>query len=1222
MNIGRTEELRAALKERILILDGAMGTMIQEYRLDEKGYRGSRFADWHCDLKGHNDLLCLTKPEIIRAIHDVYISAGADIIETNTFNANAISLADYDMSDLAYEINLEAARIAKAAAIEGRPDSPVFVAGAIGPTNKTLSMSPNVSDPGYRAVDFKTVVRAYYDQARGLLDGGVDILLVETIFDTLNAKAALFAIDQLFEERDITLPLMISGTITDSSGRTLSGQTLEAFLISIQHAKPFCVGLNCALGAAEMRSYLEVLSRESDCFVHTYPNAGLPNELGGYDESPSEMCHHIVDFANAGLVNIVGGCCGTTPEHIRHMADHLRDTHPRVPPVRTARTAFSGLEPLIIRPDTNFINIGERTNVTGSRAFSKLILQSKYDEALTVALQQVEAGAQIIDINMDEALLDSEAAMRRFINLVMSEPDIARVPVMIDSSKWSVIEAGLQCVQGKSIVNSISLKEGVYVFLQQAKLARRYGAAVVVMAFDEEGQADTMERKVSICERAYRLLTGRLHFPPEDIIFDPNIFAVATGIPEHQNYAVDFIEAIRRIKEICPGVRISGGVSNLSFSFRGNDHVREAMHSAFLYHAIRAGMDMGIVNAGMIGVYNEIEPTLLRLVEDVLFNRNDDATDKLIAYAESHKNVGAGALPEQDLAWRQWPLQKRITHALVRGIDAFVAADMDEAIATCDSALQVIEVMLMSGMSVVGDLFGSGQMFLPQVVKSARVMKKSVAHLTPHIHAEKIAGNASTKGKILLATVKGDVHDIGKNIVGVVLGCNNYEVIDLGVMVPLDKIIETALHERVDIIGLSGLITPSLDEMIYVAREMQRREMQLPILIGGATTSRTHTALKIEPEYDGPVIHVLDASRSVTVASSLLSSDPEQKSQFISETKAAYADIRERKNLQGNSRRLTSFAHARSNPFQIDWSSYCPPPPCHPGLHLVRPDIDTLIPFIDWTPFFQTWELAGKYPKILEDPFIGNEAKKLLEDANALLNRMKDEQWPMMKGVVGIFPAASTMDDILVSTGKTTVTIPCLRQQVEKAAGQSYLSLCDFIAPRSQDGTFNDWIGAFAVTAGHGINTHVAEYEAAHDDYHAIMIKALADRLAEAMAEWLHWQVRVHYWGYAPEEVLNYDGLIDEKYQGIRPAPGYPACPDHTQKHILFSLLDVPNQAGIQLTEHYAMYPAASVSGWYFSHPAARYFPISKIGEDQLSHYCQRHNTDLTEGRKWLSTLL
>lgn len=1222
MNSGRTEELRAALKKRILILDGAMGTMIQEYRLDESGYRGSQFADWHCDLKGHNDLLCLTRPEIIRAIHDAYISAGADIIETNTFNANAISLADYDMPDLAYVINLEAAKIAKAAATEGHLDKPIFVAGAIGPTNKTLSMSPNVSDPGYRAVDFKTVVRAYYDQARGLLDGGVDILLVETIFDTLNAKAALFAIDQLFEERDITVPLMISGTITDSSGRTLSGQTLEAFLISIQHAKPFCVGLNCALGAAEMRSYLEVLSREADCFVHTYPNAGLPNELGGYDESPAEMCHHIVDFANAGLVNIVGGCCGTTPEHIRHMADHLQGVYPRVPPARIGRTAFSGLEPLIIRPDTNFINIGERTNVTGSRAFSKLILQAKYDEALTVALQQVEAGAQIIDINMDEALLDSEAAMRRFVNLVMSEPDIARVPVMIDSSKWSVIEAGLQCVQGKSIVNSISLKEGVHVFLQQAKLARRYGAAVVVMAFDEEGQADTMERKVSICERAYRLLTGRLHFPPEDIIFDPNIFAIATGIPEHRNYAVDFIEAIRRIKEICPGTRISGGVSNLSFSFRGNDPVREAMHSAFLYHAIRAGMDMGIVNAGMIGVYNEIEPTLLQLVEDVLFNRNDDATDKLIAYAESHKNVGSGALPEQDLAWRQWPLQKRITHALVRGIDAFVTADMDEAMAICDSALQVIEVMLMSGMSEVGDLFGSGQMFLPQVVKSARVMKKSVAHLTPYILAEKAAGNASTKGKILLATVKGDVHDIGKNIVGVVLGCNNYEVIDLGVMVPLDKIIETALQERVDIIGLSGLITPSLDEMIYVAREMQRREMQLPMLIGGATTSRTHTALKIEPEYAGPVVHVLDASRSVTVAAALLSSDPEQKNQFISETKAAYAEIRERKNLQSNSRKLTSFAYARSNPFQIDWASYCPPPPRKPGIHFVSPDIGTLIPFIDWTPFFQTWELAGKYPKIMDDPMVGVEATKLFADANALLSRMKHEQWPMPKGVVGIFPAASTMDDILVNKGNTSVTITCLRQQVEKAAGQSYLSLCDFIAPLGQDGTFNDWIGAFAVTAGDGIDAHVAAYEVAHDDYHAIMVKALADRLAEAMAEWLHWQVRVNYWGYAPGEVLNYDGLIDEKYQGIRPAPGYPACPDHTQKRILFSLLDVSSQTGIQLTEHYAMYPAASVSGWYFSHPAARYFPISKIGEDQLSHYCQRNNTELTEGRRWLSSLL
>jgi 5-methyltetrahydrofolate--homocysteine methyltransferase len=1221
------QRLREQLERRILLLDGAMGTMIQRHRLEEADYRGERFAHWSSDLKGNNDLLCLTRPDIIQAIHRQYLEAGADILETNTFNATAISLADYGQEELAYEINVEAARLARQAADafeQADPSRPRFVAGALGPTNKTLSLSPDVNDPGYRAVTFEAVRAAYYEQARGLLDGGADLLMVETIFDTLNAKAALFAIDQLFEDRGEIWPVIISGTITDASGRTLSGQTVEAFWISIAHARPICVGLNCALGAAEMRPHLEALSRIADCYVHAYPNAGLPNEMGEYDQSPHQMCGFIEDFIQSGLVNIVGGCCGTTPEHIRHMAAHLHNAPPRRSATPQPWMHLSGLEPLVIRPETNFVNIGERTNVTGSRKFARLILEDRYPEALSVALQQVEGGAQILDVNMDEGLLDSEAAMTRFLNLLMAEPDIARLPVMVDSSKWTVIEAGLRCVQGKCIVNSISLKEGEEVFLHQARLARRYGAAVVVMAFDEDGQADTEERKVAICQRAYRLLREKLDFPAQDIIFDPNIFAVATGIPEHNGYAVAFMEATRRIKALCPGVRISGGVSNLSFSFRGNDLVREAMHSAFLFHAIRAGMDMGIVNAGMMTIYADIPADLLELVEDVLFDRRADATERLTTYAEAH----AGAREEKAekaLAWRSLPLPKRMEYALVKGLDAFIEEDTEEARRQSASALEVIEGLLMDGMSVVGDLFGSGQMFLPQVVKSARVMKKAVAWLTPYIEAEKKAGDTSAKGRILLATVKGDVHDIGKNIVGVVLGCNNYEVIDLGVMVSLERILETAIAEKADVIGLSGLITPSLDEMVYVAKEMQRRGLQLPLLIGGATTSRTHTAVKIEPEYDGPVIHVLDASRSVPVVSALLSQDPGPREALLSDTRRDYARIREQRLNRAAAREMLSLEQARENAFRPDWSSYRPPAPLRPGLHIFeRVALRELTPFIDWTPFFQTWELAGRYPDILRDPLVGTEAARLYRDARSLLEAVVEGGWLEARAVAGLFPAASEGDDILLwPDGKrheSPLRLHHLRQQVRKTAGQPNYCLSDFLAPAGSG--VEDWLGAFAVTAGIGIEDRVAAFEADLDDYNAIMLKALADRLAEALAEWLHREVRTRLWGYSPDEQLDNQHLIAESYRGIRPAPGYPACPEHSEKASLWTLLDVERHTGIQLTDNYAMYPASSVSGWYFSHPDSRYFPVSTIGEDQLQDYARRKGISPDEARRLLGPVL
>ncbi|MCB9312161.1 MAG: methionine synthase [Lewinellaceae bacterium] len=1220
----QNKALSEAIQQRILILDGAMGTMIQRHQLDEAAYRGERFRDWHRDLKGNNDLLCLTQPEIIRRIHLEYLAAGSDILETNTFNANAISMADYGMEDLAYEINVAAATLAREAADQAThdwPEKPRFVAGALGPTNRTLSLSPDVNDPGYRAITFDELRLAYYDQARGLIDGGVDILLIETIFDTLNAKAAIFAIDQLFEERDIRLPIMISGTITDASGRTLSGQTVEAFWISVAHARPFCIGLNCALGAKEMRPYVEVLSRIANCYVHAYPNAGLPNEMGEYDQTPHQMCGFIDDFAQSGLVNIVGGCCGTTPDHIRHMAEHVREVPPRPLQQPRPHTRLSGLEPLVIRADTNFVNIGERTNVTGSRKFARLIREGNYSEGLAVALQQVEGGAQILDVNMDEGLLDSEAAMTRFLNLMMAEPDIARLPVMIDSSKWSVIEAGLKCVQGKCVVNSISMKEGVPEFLRQARLARRYGSAVVVMAFDEDGQAETIERKVSICERAYRLLTGKLGFSPEDIIFDPNIFAVATGIAEHNEYAINFIEATRLINQRCPGAKVSGGVSNLSFSFRGNHQVREAMHSAFLYHAIRAGMDMGIVNAGMMTVYADIPADLLELVEDVLFNRRPDATERLTDYAEEHADDQHNR-PEKQLEWRQWPVAKRIEHALVRGIDEFIEADTEAIRQELPAALQVIEGPLMDGMNVVGDLFGSGQMFLPQVVKSARVMKKAVAYLTPFIEAEKQVGDSQTKGKVLLATVKGDVHDIGKNIVGVVLACNNYEIVDMGVMVPLEKILQTAVDEKVDVIGLSGLITPSLDEMVYVAREMKRRRMDLPLLIGGATTSRTHTAVKIEPEYDGPVIHVLDASRSVPVVSHLLTKDVQAREQLLAETRADYERIRVQRERRQSTRELITLEAARANHKPTDWTDYQPPVPVRPGRHVLDPlDLAVLREYIDWTPFFQTWQMAGKYPGILTDPVVGTEASRLFEDAQLMLDRIIRESWLQAKAVFGLFPASSTPeDDIVLQVDDRAVSLHMLRQQVRKAEGNVHYSLADFIAPQSSG--VRDYMGCFAVTAGMGLEPHIRRFEADHDDYQAILLKALADRLAEAAAEWLHEQVRSVYWGYESGRSWSNEELIAEQYRGIRPAPGYPACPEHSEKQTLWSVLDVEGQTGISLTENFAMYPTASVSGWYFSHPDSRYFPISRIGEDQLHDYARRKGWDLATAQRWLAPLL
>jgi 5-methyltetrahydrofolate--homocysteine methyltransferase len=1214
--------LHKIIQDRILLLDGAMGTMIQRYKLNEADYRGERFKDHLSDLKGNNDLLTLTRPEIITAIHEAYLEAGADIIETNTFNGTRISQSDYHLAHLAYELNYQSAFLAKQAVTKFNntdPSRPRFVAGAIGPTNKTASISPDVNNPGYRAVSFDELEENYYEQAAGLIDGGADILLIETVFDTLNCKAALFAVQRLKEERQSDIPVMVSGTITDASGRALSGQTPEAFYISVSHADLFSVGLNCALGAKELRPHLEALSNIADCYISAYPNAGLPNDLGAYDQSPEEMKNYIRDYAASGLVNIIGGCCGTTPDHIRLMAEAIRDVAPRQIPVKKKYTSFSGLEPLIMRENINFVNIGERTNVTGSRKFAKLIAQNQYTEALQVAAQQVENGAQVIDINMDEGLLDSEKAMQDFLHLVMSEPDIAKVPVMIDSSRWSVIEAGLKCVQGKCIVNSISLKEGEDEFIRQAKLVRKYGAAVVVMAFDEEGQADTIDRKVHICKRAYRILTETVRFAPEDIIFDPNIFAVATGIPEHNDYAINFIEATRILKQECPGVKISGGVSNISFSYRGNEKVREAMHSAFLYHAIKAGMDMGIVNAGMIEVYEEIDKPLLKLVEDVLFNRNDKATEVLTQYAEQISELGKTI--QRDELWRNNSVESRLSHALIKGITDYIEADTAEAMQKYISPLKVIEGPLMDGMNTVGDLFGEGKMFLPQVVKSARVMKRAVAWLTPYIEAEKSGTASRAKGKIIMATVRGDVHDIGKNIVGVVLACNNYDIVDLGVMVSAERILNAAEEHHADVIGLSGLITPSLDEMVYVAAELQRRGFSIPLLIGGATTSRTHTALRIEPQYDAPVIHVTDAGRSVGVVSNLLSEVPGVKEHFIQSVKEDYAILRQKRNAADRDKAYISISEARSKGFKTDWDMYTPPVPNTAGITIFE-DVDPrlLVDYIDWTPFFASWQLKGKYPEIFNDPVVGEEAKSIYAYAREMLGLIVREKRLKTKAVVGIFEANSTEDDIEVNLqpfNKSNITLHFLRQQRKKADGNPYYCLADYIAPKASGK--KDYIGAFAVTSGIGIEKWVKEYEDAHDDFSAIMMKALADRLAEAMAEYMHEKIRTEIWAYTPTEKLSVEALIDESYRGIRPAPGYPACPDHTEKDALWQLLDVENHTGMILTESKAMYPAASVSGWYFAHPDAKYFGLGNVSKDQITDYARRKNMPEKEVERWLA---
>ena len=1215
----RLELLPRLLRERILLLDGAMGTMIQSYKLGEADYRGSRFKDWPRDLKGNNDLLVLTRPDIIEAIHTAYLDAGADIIETNSFNSTAISMADYGMQSLVPELNQTAAVLARRVAdrAEAADSRPRYVAGVLGPTNRTASLSPDVNDPGFRNIEFRQLVDAYAEAVRGLLDGGADLLMVETIFDTLNAKAAIFAIDAHFAATGERVPVWISGTITDASGRTLSGQTTEAFWNSVVHARPLVVGLNCALGARQLRQYVQDLSRVAPVFVSSHPNAGLPNAFGGYDETPETMAEVIRDFAEGGMVNIVGGCCGTTPAHIRAIAEAVRGRPPRVPPSPEKHCRLSGLEPLTIGPLTNFVNVGERTNVTGSRRFAKLVLEGNYEAALEVARQQVESGAQIIDVNMDEGMLDAERAMATFLRLVASEPGISRVPVMVDSSKWAVIEAGLRCLQGKGVVNSISLKEGEEAFVQHAELVRRYGAAVVVMAFDEQGQADTADRKVQICRRAYKILTERVGFAPEDIIFDPNIFAIATGIEEHNGYAVSYFEATRAIKAQLPHALVSGGVSNVSFSFRGNDPVREAIHSVFLYHAIHAGMDMGIVNAGQLAIYDDIPPELRERVEDVVLNRRADATERLLEVADTVR--GQATQPVKDLSWRDAPVEERLAHALVEGIADFIVEDTEEARKQVQRPIEVIEGPLMRGMNVVGDLFGSGRMFLPQVVKSARVMKRAVAHLIPFIEAEK-AANADTrpKGRVLMATVKGDVHDIGKNIVGVVLQCNNYEVIDLGVMVPSAKILETAREKQVDLIGLSGLITPSLEEMSFVAGELQHAGFTTPLLIGGATTSRVHTAVKIAPQYQSPVVHVLDASRAVGVAARLLSDD--QREEFTLGVAKEYQTIREQRAAERTEERLTPIAEARRNRLVVDWKAVPPPRPTFLGIRQIAPyPLEDLVEWIDWTPFFQTWELRGHYPAILDDPEQGSAARSLFKDANALLETIVKERLIEARAVFGFLPAAASGDDIEISSengkGKLT-TIRTLRQQMSRQPGRPNLALADFVAPR--DSGVTDYIGLFAVTAGHGIEKVVKQFEQANDDYSAILTKALADRLAEALAERLHARVRREFWGYAGDESLDQLAIVREQYQGIRPAPGYPACPDHTEKRTLFELLSAEDRAGIRLTESFAMLPAASVSGYYFWRPESHYFGVGKIGKDQIEDYARRKGMSVAEAERWL----
>lgn len=1259
-------DIRKELKKRILIIDGAMGTMIQRYKLTEEDFRGERFKNHPKDVRGNNDLLNITRPDVIREVHAAYLDAGADIIETNTFSTQRISMADYGMEDLSYELSFEGARIAKEIATvytQKNPEKPRFVAGAIGPTNRTLSMSPDVNDPGFRAISYEQLEEAYYEQVRGLIDGGADLLLVETIFDTLNAKAAIFAIKRyeaelneklenkeevsanlskhIFQEGKaslskgerprVRLSIMISGTITDASGRTLSGQTVEAFLNSMRHGDLLSIGLNCALGAKDMRPHIEELSEKADMFVTAYPNAGLPNEFGEYDETASQTANLVEDFLASGFVNVIGGCCGTTPDHIKAMAERAKKYPPRRVPEREPFMRLSGLESVIIKPETMFVNIGERTNVTGSPKFAKLILSGDFDAALSVARQQVEGGAQIIDVNMDEGMLDSEASMVKFLNLIASEPDIAKLPIMIDSSKWSVIEAGLKCLQGKGIVNSISLKEGEEKFKEYAHKIKQYGAATVVMAFDEQGQADSLERRIAICKRSYDILVNEVGFPAQDIIFDPNILTVATGLEEHNNYAVDFIEATRWIKQNLPLAKVSGGVSNISFSFRGNNTVREAMHSAFLYHAIKAGLDMGIVNAGMLEVYEEIPKELLEKVEDVLLNRRPDATEILVDFAETVKNKGKAVVKSEE--WRNGTVQERLSHSLIKGIIDYLDIDVEEARLQYAKPLEVIEGPLMDGMNIVGDLFGAGKMFLPQVVKSARVMKKAVAILMPYIEAEKVVGTSSSAGKVLMATVKGDVHDIGKNIVGVVLACNNFEVIDLGVMVPANKIIEEARKHQVDIIGLSGLITPSLDEMVHFAKEMEREGFNIPLLIGGATTSRIHTSVKVDPHYHGAVVHVLDASRSVGVCSNLL--NKEIGKTYTETLKNDYLQTRDNYNKKKVEKVFLKLDDARKNQYQISLNGAIPKAPTFTGIKVLDNfPLEELVSYIDWTPFFHTWELRGSYPRIFEDSFVGVEAKKLFADAQKLLKRIVDEKLFTAKAVFGFWPASAVGDDIILEVeseklkvesfeqtnhqqSTKLITIHTLRQQAEKPKGEAHYALSDFIAPKETG--IQDYFGGFAVTTGHGCDELVAEFEKDHDDYNSIMTKALADRLAEAFAEKLHEMVRKDYWGYAKDESLGSEDLIKEKYQGIRPAPGYPACPDHTEKGTLWKLLDVENNIGLKLTESYAMYPTAAVSGFYFAHPEARYFGLGKIDKDQVVDYAKRKGIDLEEAERWLS---
>jgi 5-methyltetrahydrofolate--homocysteine methyltransferase len=1227
MNTAAETTLRRLAAERILVLDGAMGTMIQALSLDEQGYRGARFDAWNREVRGNNDLLNLSRPDAVRAIHLAYFRAGADMVSTNTFSSTRIAQADYGMAEIAYELNLEGARLAREAAqvAEGEDGRPRFVAGAIGPTNRTASISPDVSNPGFRAVTFDDLRVAYAEQVRGLIDGGVDALLIETIFDTLNAKAAIYAIAEVSEERRVRLPVMISGTITDRSGRLLSGQTPEAFWNSVAHAAPISIGLNCALGAKQMRAHIAELARVADTLICAYPNAGLPNEFGHYDESPAAMAALIGEFAEAGLVNIVGGCCGTTPDHIRAIAAAIADKKPRPIPTVTPLLRLSGLEAFTLTPEIPFVNVGERTNVTGSARFRKLITAGDYAAALAVARDQVENGAQILDVNMDEGLLDSEKAMTTFLNLIAAEPDIARVPLMIDSSKFSVIEAGLKCVQGKAVVNSISLKEGEEAFIHHAETVRRYGAAVVVMAFDEKGQADTLERKTAITARAYDILVKRVGFPPQDIIFDPNIFAIATGMEEHNGYGVAFIEGARWIRQNLPHAHVSGGVSNLSFSFRGNEPVREAMHSVFLYHAIAAGMDLGIVNAGQIAVYDDLDRELRAACEDVVLNRRTDAPERLLALAERHRGHGKEK-KEVDLSWREWPVEKRLSHALVHGVTDFIEADVEEARHNAPRPLAVIEGPLMDGMNTVGDLFGSGRMFLPQVVKSARVMKQAVAYLLPYMEQEKDGrAHTSSNGKIVLATVKGDVHDIGKNIVGVVLQCNNYDVVDLGVMVPAEKILQAAITEQADIIGLSGLITPSLDEMCHVAAEMERQGFEVPLLIGGATTSRVHTAVKIHPNYRrGQTVYVNDASRAVGVVSSLLSREMHQRT--VTEIRAEYARIAAAHARGEATKQRLSLADARVNALKLNWSgNYVPPPPRLVGTQRLGDiSISELTGYIDWTPFFATWELNGKYPAIFNDAKFGEAARSLYADAQQMLERIAAERWFRAEAVIGLWPANGEGDDILVfddeARSEPIAVMHTLRQQLARREGRANVALADFVAPRASG--LRDYIGAFAVTAGIGEDAVVERFKRANDDYSAIMAKALADRLAEALAECLHRRVRREFWGYAADEALAPSDLVAEKYRGIRPAPGYPAQPDHSEKATLFALLDSEHTIGVRLTESFAMWPGASVCGLYFSHPESHYFGVGRIERDQVEDYAQRKRWTIEQAEKWLAPIL